>query len=162
MWFCGFFFIIIFFNCIIYQFWRFLIVGETINDNKLKYMRVYVGRNEITKKKWTLCELSFVFVFLQIPNLLSFTTTNRVSVDFSSLATQIFQFVKFEKSKEHRLATKLGHGFSIGGPWITNGTHHGLLPLKASILLNAPKIHQMHFFKPYFKGPRKPNPSRQK
>ncbi|GKB50586.1 hypothetical protein Tco_0901339 [Tanacetum coccineum] len=35
------------------------------------------------------------------------------------LATQIFQFAKFEKSKERRLATKLGYGFLIGDPWIT-------------------------------------------
>ena len=35
------------------------------------------------------------------------------------LATQMFQFAKFEKSKERRLATELGYGFPIGDPWIT-------------------------------------------
>ncbi|KAJ0083670.1 hypothetical protein Patl1_30190 [Pistacia atlantica] len=33
----------------------------------------------------------------------------------------MFQFAKFEKSKECRLATKLGYDFPIGDPWITNG-----------------------------------------
>ncbi|KAI3666703.1 hypothetical protein L1987_88731 [Smallanthus sonchifolius] len=37
------------------------------------------------------------------------------------LATQMFQFAKFEKSKERRLATELGYGFPIGDPWITDG-----------------------------------------
>nr|GEX79527.1 putative mitochondrial protein [Tanacetum cinerariifolium] len=37
------------------------------------------------------------------------------------LVTQMFQFAKFEKSKEHRLATELGYGFSIRDPWITDG-----------------------------------------
>nr|GEX08032.1 ribonuclease H-like domain-containing protein [Tanacetum cinerariifolium] len=36
------------------------------------------------------------------------------------LATQMFQFAKFENSKERRLATELGYGFPIGDPWITN------------------------------------------
>ncbi|KAJ0693725.1 hypothetical protein HanPI659440_Chr15g0600511 [Helianthus annuus] len=36
------------------------------------------------------------------------------------LATQMFQFTKFEKSKERRLATELGYGFPIGDPWITD------------------------------------------
>ncbi|CBI20434.3 unnamed protein product, partial [Vitis vinifera] len=31
----------------------------------------------------------------------------------------MFQFAKFEKSKERRLATELGYGFLIGDPWIT-------------------------------------------
>ncbi|KAL3516769.1 hypothetical protein ACH5RR_023671 [Cinchona calisaya] len=38
-----------------------------------------------------------------------------------SPATQMFQFAKFEKSKERRLATELGYGFPIGDPWITDG-----------------------------------------
>ena len=38
---------------------------------------------------------------------------------FLPLATQMFQFAKFEKSKERRLATELGYGFPIGDPWIT-------------------------------------------
>ncbi|GKF40765.1 hypothetical protein Tco_0124107, partial [Tanacetum coccineum] len=36
------------------------------------------------------------------------------------LATQMFQFAKFEKSKERRLATELRYGFLIGDPWITD------------------------------------------
>ncbi|KAK4607110.1 hypothetical protein RGQ29_001077 [Quercus rubra] len=39
----------------------------------------------------------------------------------------MFQFAKFEKSKERRLATKLGYSFPIRYPWITD----------ASFLLNA-------------------------
>ncbi|KAL2529715.1 germacrene-D synthase-like [Forsythia ovata] len=35
--------------------------------------------------------------------------------------TQMFQFAKFEKCKEHRLATELGYGFPIGDPWIIDG-----------------------------------------
>jgi hypothetical protein len=50
----------------------------------------------------------------------------------------VFQFAKFEKSKERRLATELGYGFSIGNPRITDAlSPHGLLPLKAFFLLNA-------------------------
>lgn len=57
---------------------------------------------------------------------------------FLPLATQMFQFAKFEKSKERRLATELGYGFPIGDPWITDAlSPHGLSPLKASFLLNA-------------------------
>nr|GEX87774.1 putative mitochondrial protein [Tanacetum cinerariifolium] len=36
------------------------------------------------------------------------------------LATQMFQFAKFEKSKERRLATELGYGFPIKDSWITD------------------------------------------
>ncbi|KAL0315044.1 UNVERIFIED_CONTAM: putative mitochondrial protein [Sesamum calycinum] len=36
-------------------------------------------------------------------------------------AVRMFQFAKFEKSKERRLATELGYGFPIGDPWITDG-----------------------------------------
>ncbi|CAD5336193.1 unnamed protein product (mitochondrion) [Arabidopsis thaliana] len=32
----------------------------------------------------------------------------------------MFQFAKFSKSKERRLATELGYGFPIGDPWITD------------------------------------------
>ncbi|KAK6803123.1 hypothetical protein RDI58_000907 [Solanum bulbocastanum] len=32
----------------------------------------------------------------------------------------MFQFAKFEKSKERRLATELGYSFQIGDPWITD------------------------------------------
>ncbi|KAH0672708.1 hypothetical protein KY284_023795 [Solanum tuberosum] len=33
----------------------------------------------------------------------------------------MFQFAKFEKSKERRLATELGYGFLIGDTWIIDG-----------------------------------------
>ncbi|XLT04655.1 hypothetical protein HN51_058901 [Arachis hypogaea] len=36
-------------------------------------------------------------------------------------STKMFQFAKFSKSKERRLAAKLGYGFPIGDPWITDG-----------------------------------------
>uniref|UniRef100_A0A6N2NEV7 Uncharacterized protein n=1 Tax=Salix viminalis TaxID=40686 RepID=A0A6N2NEV7_SALVM len=72
----------------------------------------------LAKKKFTLS--GDVFLFLQNPNPLSLAATNGVSVDFPSLASQMFQFAKFEKSKERRLATELGDGFPIGDPWITD------------------------------------------
>uniref|UniRef100_A0A6N2KRS6 Uncharacterized protein n=1 Tax=Salix viminalis TaxID=40686 RepID=A0A6N2KRS6_SALVM len=49
--------------------------------------------------------------FSSKPNPLSLAATNGVSM---------FQFAKFEKSKERRLATELGDGFPIGDPWITD------------------------------------------
>ena len=68
---------------------------------------------------------------------------------FLPLATQMFQFAKFEKSKERRLATELGYGFPIGDPWITDAlSPHGLSPLKASVLPSqCPGIHPMHSFR---------------
>ncbi|KAK9285512.1 hypothetical protein L1049_024706 [Liquidambar formosana] len=41
-------------------------------------------------------------------------------------STQMFQFAKFEKSKERRLATELGYGFPIGDPWITDEYPYGV------------------------------------
>jgi hypothetical protein len=50
----------------------------------------------------------------------------------------MFQFAKFEKSKERRLATELAYVFPVRDPWITYAlSPHGLSPLKASFLLNA-------------------------
>ncbi|KAL8232150.1 hypothetical protein R6Q57_001928 [Mikania cordata] len=66
-------------------------------------------------------ERSFVFLFLQSPNPLSFAATNGVSVDFPSFSYSDVSVAKFEKSKERRLATELGYGFPIGDPWITDG-----------------------------------------
>ncbi|KAL5072120.1 hypothetical protein RYX36_023007 [Vicia faba] len=37
---------------------------------------------------------------------------------FCHIPTKMFQFAKFEKSKERRLAAELGYGFPIGDPWI--------------------------------------------
>lgn len=70
---------------------------------------------------------------------------------FLPLATQMFQFAKFEKSKERRLATELGYGFPIGDPWITDAlSPHGLSPLQASFLLNARASIQCMIFDSFF------------
>nr|GEX31234.1 putative mitochondrial protein [Tanacetum cinerariifolium] len=62
------------------------------------------------------------------------------------LATQMFQFAKFEKSKERRLATELGYSFPIGDPWITDGI--SLWPFASESVLpsQCPSIHPMHSF----------------
>ena len=52
------------------------------------------------------------------------------------LATKMFQFAKFSKSKERRLAAELGYGLPIGDPWITDGISPWPFA-KASFLLNA-------------------------
>ena len=62
---------------------------------------------------------SFVFVFLQTPIRSRSPLLTGSRLIFLPLATQMFQFAKFEKSKERRLATELGYGFPIGDPWIT-------------------------------------------
>ena len=81
---------------------------------------------------------SFVFVFLQTPIRSRSPLLTGSRLISLPLATQMFQFAKFEKSKERRLATELGYGFPIGDPWITDAlSPHGLSPLKASFLLNA-------------------------
>ncbi|GKD17043.1 hypothetical protein Tco_1206201 [Tanacetum coccineum] len=45
----------------------------------------------------------------------------KVLVPEPLLADQMFQFAKFEKSKERRLAIELRYGFPIRDPWITDG-----------------------------------------
>ena len=42
------------------------------------------------------------------------------------LATQMFQFAKFEKSKERRLAMELGYGLQVRDPLITDYTWPGV------------------------------------
>jgi hypothetical protein len=53
----------------------------------------------------------------------------------------MFQFAKFEKFKERRLAIELGYNFMIVDPWITNAlpspNPNALSPLKESFLLNS-------------------------
>ena len=62
------------------------------------------------------------------------------------LATQMFQFAKFEKSKERRLATELGYGFPIGDPWITDGISPWPFASESVLPSQCPGIHPMHSF----------------
>ena len=63
------------------------------------------------------------------------------------LATQMFQFAKFEKSKERRLATELGYGFPIGDPWITDGISPWPFAFESVLPSQCPGIHPMHSFR---------------
>nr|GEV66759.1 ATP synthase F1 subunit 1, mitochondrial [Tanacetum cinerariifolium] len=63
------------------------------------------------------------------------------------LATQKFQFAKFEKSKERRLATELGYGFSIEDPWITDGISPWPFASESVFPSQCPGIHPMHSFR---------------
>lgn len=60
------------------------------------------------------------------------------------LASQMFQFAKFEKSKERRLATELGDGFPIGDPWITDGISPWPFAFESVLPSQCPGIHPMH------------------
>ncbi|KAG8384261.1 hypothetical protein BUALT_Bualt04G0099900 [Buddleja alternifolia] len=59
----------------------------------------------------------------------------------------MFQFAKFEKSKERRLATELGYGFPIGDPWITGGISPWPFASKSVLPSQCPDIHPMHSFR---------------
>jgi hypothetical protein len=73
---------------------------------------------------------------------------NEASSLFSlPLATQMFQFAKFEKSKERRLATELGYGFPIGDPWITDGISPWPFASESVLPSQCPGIHPMHSFR---------------
>ena len=63
------------------------------------------------------------------------------------LATQMFQFAKFAKSKERRLATELGYGFPIGDPWITDGISPWPFASESVLPSQCPGIHPMHDFR---------------
>ena len=63
------------------------------------------------------------------------------------LATQMFQFAKFEKSKKRRLATELGYGFPIGDPWITDGISPWPFASESVLPSQCPGIHPMHSFR---------------
>ncbi|KAJ0802413.1 hypothetical protein HanPI659440_Chr03g0128701 [Helianthus annuus] len=63
------------------------------------------------------------------------------------LATQMFQFAKFEKSQERRLATELGYGFPIGDPWITDGISPWPFTSESVLPSQCPGIHPMHSFR---------------
>jgi hypothetical protein len=60
----------------------------------------------------------FGFLLMKTLVLLSLSATNGISFDFPSFSysDQMLQFAKFEKTKERRLATEHGYGFSIGNP----------------------------------------------
>ncbi|KAK4381464.1 putative mitochondrial protein [Sesamum angolense] len=59
----------------------------------------------------------------------------------------MFQFAKFEKSKERRLATELGYGFPIGDPWITDGISPWPFASESVLPSQCPGIHPMHSFR---------------
>ncbi|KAL9156209.1 hypothetical protein ABFS82_09G059300 [Erythranthe guttata] len=63
------------------------------------------------------------------------------------LLTQMFQFAKFEKSKECRLATELGYGFPIGDPWITDGISPWPFASESVLPSQCPGIRPMHYFR---------------
>ncbi|KAA0066844.1 putative mitochondrial protein [Cucumis melo var. makuwa] len=58
----------------------------------------------------------------------------------------MFQFAKFEKSKERRLATELGYGFPIGDPWITDEISPWPFASESVLPSQCPGIHPMHSF----------------
>ncbi|KAK4414730.1 putative mitochondrial protein [Sesamum alatum] len=59
----------------------------------------------------------------------------------------MFQFAKFEKSKECRLAMELGYGFPIGDPWITDGISPWPFASESVVPSQCPGIHPMHSFR---------------
>ncbi|CAA7039571.1 unnamed protein product [Microthlaspi erraticum] len=59
----------------------------------------------------------------------------------------MFQFAKFSKSKERRLATELGYGFPIGDPWITDGISPWPFASESVLPSQCPGIHPMHSFR---------------
>ena len=78
------------------------------------------------------------------------------------LATQMFQFAKFEKSKERRLATKLGYSFPIRYPWITDGITTWPFAFESVLPSQCPGIHPMHSFWSCTKVHGTPTPSQWK
>ncbi|KAL1544356.1 hypothetical protein AAHA92_21221 [Salvia divinorum] len=75
------------------------------------------------------------------------TGPGRVRKALMTQATQMFQFAKFEKSKELRLATELGYGFPIGDPWITHGISPWPFASESVLPSQCPGIHPMHSFR---------------
>ncbi|KAG7529261.1 hypothetical protein ISN45_Un97g000450 (mitochondrion) [Arabidopsis thaliana x Arabidopsis arenosa] len=64
----------------------------------------------------------------------------------------MFQFAKFSKSKERRLATELGYGFPIGDPWITDGISPWPFASESVLPSQCPGIHPMHSFRSCTQG----------
>ena len=102
-------------------------------------------RNEVARLKGE--ERSFVFVFLQTPIRSRSPLLTGSRLISLPLATQMFQFAKFEKSKERRLATELGYGFPIGDPWITDGISPWPFASESVLPSQCPGIHPMHSFR---------------
>ena len=102
----------------------------------------------LAKKKWTLCWGFSSCLFFFKPPIRSrsplLTGSRLISLP---LATQMFQFAKFEKSKERRLATELGYGFPIGDPWITDGISPWPFASESVLPSQCPGIHPMHSFR---------------
>ena len=90
---------------------------------------------------------SFVFVFLQTPIRSRSPLLTGSRLISLPLATQMFQFAKFEKSKERRLAAELGYGFPIGDPWITDGISPWPFASESVLPSQCPGIHPMHSFR---------------
>ncbi|KAL4553868.1 hypothetical protein LXL04_040142 [Taraxacum kok-saghyz] len=72
----------------------------------------------------------------------------------------MFQFAKFEKSKERRLATELGYGFPIGDPWITDGISPWPFASESVLPSQCPGIHPMHSFRSCTHGAHQPTEKR--
>lgn len=102
-------------------------------------------RNEVARLKGE--ERSFVFVFLQTPIRSRSPLLTGSRLISLPLATKMFQFAKFEKSKERRLATELGYGFPIGDPWITDGISPWPFASESVLPSQCPGIHPMHSFR---------------
>lgn len=102
-------------------------------------------RNEVARLKGE--ERSFVFVFLQTPIRSRSPLLTGSRLISLPLATKMFQFAKFEKSKERRLATELGYGFPIGDPWITDGISPWPFASESVLPSQCPGIHPMHDFR---------------
>ena len=115
-------------------------------------------RNEVARLKGE--ERSFVFVFLQTPIRSRSPLLTGSRLISLPLATQMFQFAKFEKSKERRLATELGYGFPIGDPWITDGISPWPFASESVLPSQCPGIHPMHSFRSCTKVHGTPTPSR--
>ena len=91
-------------------------------------------------------EASYLFFFKPPTRSRSPLLTGSRLISFP-LATQMFQFAKFEKSKERRLATELGYGFPIGDPWITDGISPWPFASESVLPSQCPGIHPMHSFR---------------
>ncbi|MCD7462098.1 hypothetical protein HAX54_047750, partial [Datura stramonium] len=69
------------------------------------------------------------------------------------LATKMFQFAKFEKSKEQIKATELGYGFPIGDPWITDGHEPDELTNSSTPLLPFFELRKTKFRAAFWRSP---------
>ena len=134
---------------------RSLLVFPSSNPQQIEW--------NLAKKKWTLCWGFSSCLFFFKPPIRSrsplLTGSRLISLP---LATQMFQFAKFEKSKERRLATELGYGFPIGDPWITDGISPWPFASESVLPSQCPGIHPMHSFRSCTKVHWRPTQSRRK